>query len=148
MAKPTPIPDDDPRVKAWRKAHKFLGGARPLARYLGISPAAVQQWQICPADRVVEVERLSGVSRHRLRPDVFGETPTPSGEKRDINVDEALAEFGKIKLAEALGLPVEEIEAWPNIPPHLVLKIEQVTGLSRHVLRSDIFGKEPEREVA
>ncbi|MBN0189661.1 helix-turn-helix domain-containing protein, partial [Pseudomonas aeruginosa] len=28
----------------------------------------------CPAEMVLKVEALTGVSRHRLRPDVFGES--------------------------------------------------------------------------
>jgi len=148
VTRQNPIPENDPRAKAWRKARKYAGGPRPLAKHFEISPAAVQQWIICPAERVLGVERMSGVSRYALRPDVFGEKPGPAGSRRDINVDDALAEFGKRKLAEAIDVPVEEIEAWPTIPPHLVLKIEAATGLSRHILRPDIFGEEPEREVA
>jgi DNA-binding transcriptional regulator YdaS (Cro superfamily) len=48
------------------------GGASALAKTLGITPQAVGQWRVVPADRVLEVERVSKVSRHLLRPDVFG----------------------------------------------------------------------------
>lgn len=49
-----------------------------IARELGITHGAVSQWRHVPADRVLDVERLTGVSRHILRPDIFGPlSPTP-----------------------------------------------------------------------
>ena len=55
-------------VDAIRKA----GGPAAVGRAFGITSQAVTQWQRVPPERVLEVERLSGVSRHLLRPDVFG----------------------------------------------------------------------------
>jgi DNA-binding transcriptional regulator YdaS (Cro superfamily) len=52
-----------------------VGTASELARQLGITPAAVLQWDKVPPNRVLQVERLSGVSRHVLRPDIFGPLP-------------------------------------------------------------------------
>lgn len=49
-----------------------VGSASELARRLGITPAAVLQWDEIPIRRVPDVERISGVSRHELRPDFFG----------------------------------------------------------------------------
>jgi DNA-binding transcriptional regulator YdaS (Cro superfamily) len=46
-----------------------------LARALGITHGAVSQWKKVPADRAVQVEEITGVSRHELRPDVFGPAP-------------------------------------------------------------------------
>ena len=51
------------------------GSASELARRLGISPAAVLQWDKVPANRVLVVEQVTGVSRHLQRPDIFGEEP-------------------------------------------------------------------------
>ncbi|RVM04554.1 transcriptional regulator [Sinorhizobium meliloti] len=48
-----------------------VGSASELARKLGITPAAVLQWQRVPVSRVLSVERISGVSRHVLRPDFY-----------------------------------------------------------------------------
>lgn len=42
-----------------------------MAAALGISRPAVAQWDVCPPLRVLQVEALSGVSRHRLRPDLY-----------------------------------------------------------------------------
>lgn len=46
-----------------------------LAGALGIGPSALSQWQQVPADKVLMVEQLTGLSRHELRPDVFGPAP-------------------------------------------------------------------------
>lgn len=42
-----------------------------LARELGLSPGAVYQWRKVPAERVLDVERITGIPRHRLRPDLY-----------------------------------------------------------------------------
>lgn len=42
-----------------------------LARGLGISSAAVYAWREIPLDRIADVERISGVPREQLRPDIF-----------------------------------------------------------------------------
>lgn len=47
-------------------------GPAALAKRLGISCAAVSQWRRVPVARVLEVERITGVSRHDLRPDIYG----------------------------------------------------------------------------
>lgn len=44
---------------------------RPLAAALGISYQAIHKWQQIPAKRVLEIERLRGISRHVLRPDLY-----------------------------------------------------------------------------
>lgn len=54
-------------------AKKAAGGASGLAAKIGgISSQAISQWKRVPAERVLEVERATGVSRHALRPDIFG----------------------------------------------------------------------------
>jgi pyruvate kinase len=49
-----------------------------IASALGISPAAVSQWQRVPAERVEELSRLLGLPPHRLRPDLHP-APPPEG---------------------------------------------------------------------
>ena len=46
-----------------------------IARELQITHGAVSNWRRVPAERVLDVERISGISRHVLRPDVFGPEP-------------------------------------------------------------------------
>ena len=53
-----------------------LGGATKAADTLGVSgPNVVLNWRkrgSIPADKVIAVETATGISRHDLRPDVFG----------------------------------------------------------------------------
>ena len=53
-------------------AAEKVGGIVKLSLALGLSRGAVSQWTRVPAERVLEVERVSGVSREILRPDLFG----------------------------------------------------------------------------
>lgn len=46
-----------------------------LAQKLRIRPGAISQWDKVPAERVLAVEAATGVSRHALRPDVYGPAP-------------------------------------------------------------------------
>ena len=50
-----------------------IGGYSKLAEALQISRQAVAKWRHrqIPAERVREVERISGVSRQILRPDLY-----------------------------------------------------------------------------
>lgn len=59
------------------------GRQADLARELGVSPQAVSQWvkgqRPVPPRLALQIEQLTGVSRHCLRPDVFGEEVSESG---------------------------------------------------------------------
>jgi DNA-binding transcriptional regulator YdaS (Cro superfamily) len=62
-----------------------------IAEGLGISPQAVGQWSVIPLDRIVEVERVTGIPRHELRPD-FHLPPKPRKRRthqRSIEVGRA-----------------------------------------------------------
>lgn len=41
-----------------------------VSRALGLTRAAVVKWPRVPAERLPEVERITGIPRHRLRPDI------------------------------------------------------------------------------
>ncbi len=63
----------DGREALDRAAATFIGYAE-LARKLGVSPQAVSAWRArgrVPAERVLQIEQLTGVSRHMLRPDIY-----------------------------------------------------------------------------
>lgn len=57
----------------------WLNGARgrrkTLAETLGIYQSALSQWTQVPADKALAVEAATGISRYRLRPDVYGKKP-------------------------------------------------------------------------
>jgi DNA-binding transcriptional regulator YdaS (Cro superfamily) len=57
--------------KGLRKACDKAGGVTALANKLGITRAAIYHWDKVPAERVVEIEKLTGVAREELRPDLF-----------------------------------------------------------------------------
>lgn len=55
-------------------AIEAAGGISALAERLGMKKQAVWQWRRVPPKRVLAVEAATGgvVSRHRLRPDIYG----------------------------------------------------------------------------
>ena len=58
--------------EALERAKTKAGGAQGLSKLLGaITPQAISQWKRVPAERVLEVERVTGVSRSFLRPDLY-----------------------------------------------------------------------------
>src|SRR5215470_13399424 len=63
----------DPGLRA---AIEAAGGVSELARRVGISQPSVSNWDKIPAERVVAVESVTGVSRVQLRPDLYGDPPT------------------------------------------------------------------------
>lgn len=42
-----------------------------LAPRLGVTQSAVSMWERVPAERALEIERLTGIPRHLLRPDLW-----------------------------------------------------------------------------
>lgn len=62
--------------EALQRAIKIAGTQAALAAQLGITQSAVQQWLRVPAERVLAVEAATGISRHDLRPDIYGPAPT------------------------------------------------------------------------
>lgn len=62
----------DTEISPKDRAVAAVGGVTKLAEAIGVTRSAVSQWLRVPADRVIDVERVSGVSRYELRPDIFG----------------------------------------------------------------------------
>ena len=59
---------------AVRRAIQAGGGPRVLAPQFNVTQQAVIKWRSqgkVPAERVLRLEELTGVSRHELRPDIY-----------------------------------------------------------------------------
>jgi len=54
-----------------QKAIAAAGNRSELARRLGIKVQSIQQWDRIPAERVIDIERVTGVPRQELRPDLY-----------------------------------------------------------------------------
>ena len=59
------------RSDALLQAIEKAGGPAALGAELGIRSQAISQWDRAPVNRVLEIERITGVSRHKLRPDIY-----------------------------------------------------------------------------
>jgi len=130
---------------------KYGSGQAGLARLLGVTPQAVNQWvngnRPVPSRHVLAIESATGVSRHLLRPDVFGsadgEMPIARiGPEIDSRMSKRAlrARLGLStdkQLAKVLQLPNEQVESWaeegalPALPQiHRLLGLEeQAQGL-------------------
>ncbi len=64
------------REQGLAEAIRMAGGVAALARALGISQPSVSSWRRVPSERVLEIERICGVNRHFLRPDLYPEAPS------------------------------------------------------------------------
>jgi DNA-binding transcriptional regulator YdaS (Cro superfamily) len=72
--------------QALENARAAAGGSSGLAKAISeacgerISPQAVSQWKVTPTARVLAVERITGISRHELRPDIYGPAPAEAAQ--------------------------------------------------------------------
>ncbi|RTL74044.1 MAG: molecular chaperone [Bradyrhizobiaceae bacterium] len=70
------------------RAIQMAGGVAELARRVGIRQPSVSNWSRVPAERVAAVEAATGVSRVRLRPDLYSELAV-TDQVHDIDVGRA-----------------------------------------------------------
>ena len=63
--------DPRPLKNIAREAIRAAGGGVRLAEALGLTRQAVYQWKHVPVDHVLMVEQVTGMPRHRLRPDIY-----------------------------------------------------------------------------
>lgn len=78
------MPEDDLRPVeevAYEEAIRIAGGPVALGRELGITSQAISRRKTAPAKRVPDIERITGVSRHRLCPELFGPEPSANHQQ-------------------------------------------------------------------
>ena len=73
-----------------KKAVKIAGGSSEFARALNkagvkITRQAIEQWHSVPPHHVRAVEKITGISRYKLRPDIYG--PAPKKTDREPSSD-------------------------------------------------------------
>jgi DNA-binding transcriptional regulator YdaS (Cro superfamily) len=64
-----------------RIAIKTVGGARALGRLLGLTHQSIKAWDKIPAERMLAIERMTGIPRSVLRPDLY-KTPSKITKKK------------------------------------------------------------------
>lgn len=75
---------DQDQLAPLDRAVVAVGSQIALASLCNVTPQAVSQWLQKgrpPADRVLMIEHASGVSRHELRPDIYGPPPPASPQQ-------------------------------------------------------------------
>lgn len=103
-----------------RRALDVSGGVSALAMALGVTQPSVSGWTRIPVDRVVAVERVTGIARAELRPDLFApstnENAAPTADLDDVDLARAR---GYRLIAHLLAKP-------PT--PELLDAIQRITG--------------------
>lgn len=67
-------------LKIVEQAAENVGGVAKLAEGLGIKHQSFYSWDRVPAERVLEIERLSGIHRTKIRPDLYPAVDRPTTE--------------------------------------------------------------------
>lgn len=66
----------DSPAEAFAEGVEIVGGQAPTARLLNVSQPTVWRWlrkgKGCPADHVPVFSEATGISKERLRPELFG----------------------------------------------------------------------------
>jgi DNA-binding transcriptional regulator YdaS (Cro superfamily) len=65
--------------KGVEAATQAAGGVRALARLLDINHQAVMDWDRIPNERILQIERLTGIPAHILRPDLYRDYQRKAG---------------------------------------------------------------------
>jgi DNA topoisomerase VI subunit B/DNA-binding transcriptional regulator YdaS (Cro superfamily) len=91
--------------EAFGRAKAAAGNAATLAHKLGVTRQALSQWEVVPMLRVLDVERITGIPRHELRPDMHPPYPVKSPETTDSNsrLREYINGRTQTEMAERIG---------------------------------------------
>lgn len=70
-----------PRKDGLELALRATGSLSKLAEIVGVKVQSVAQWEQVPSWHCLTVEAATGVSRHDLRPDIYGPHPSPRRQR-------------------------------------------------------------------
>jgi TorA maturation chaperone TorD len=99
------MPGNPLRHEGLNEAIRAVGSISELARRIGIAQPSISNWDRVPAERVLAVEAATGISRVRLRPDLYAEALVTETD----DVDAARAQEYAL-LARLLGAaPTQEL---------------------------------------
>ena len=73
------------REAGLEEAIRAMGGISVLARGLGVAQPTVSLWRRIPAERVLSVEVLTGISRTLLRPDLYPAAEDDAADLDDLD---------------------------------------------------------------
>lgn len=98
-------------LKSFRTRHKLT--LKKAADMFGVHLTAFRRWERdkVSSDRVLEVERETGISRHILRPDVFG-PPSERMEDSDRSVPSPFIQAGHSSTPSDLPATLEAFLPW------------------------------------
>lgn len=68
---PRAIPPEKIDDEGIRLAVAAVGSFNALAKALGMAPVSVMGWKRIPSHRILQVEKVTGISREVLRPDLY-----------------------------------------------------------------------------
>jgi DNA-binding transcriptional regulator YdaS (Cro superfamily) len=85
--------------EAFAEAVRRAGGPVAVGCHFNIDHTAVASWKVVPAQRAIELERLTGISRHALRPDVYPRSAASEASDFDDQWTEARTENARLKAA-------------------------------------------------
>jgi len=64
-------PPSNRAVHGFALAVRAAGTKYRLAKLLKLTPQSVLKWKHIPAHRIIDTERVTGVPREKLRPDLY-----------------------------------------------------------------------------
>lgn len=91
------------------RAAEAVGGIAKLAAILGISDKALYGWEQIPANRIVEIEKATGMARRFLRPDLY---VNPRGMKDDEIIDALDRAIDSSDIEKLRRCAHEAVEMW------------------------------------
>jgi DNA-binding transcriptional regulator YdaS (Cro superfamily) len=68
---PSATPPEKIADEGLRLAVTKAGSFNALAKALGMSPQSLMEWRRVPSHRILQVEKLTGIDRKKLRPDLY-----------------------------------------------------------------------------